>query len=89
MKGLVPDAILARKERFGFPVPLREWLVELAPWVDMNIAEMERLPFFEPGRVRQIWERVQSADKSITSAFLIWRWVFLAGWMRVFNVSYK
>jgi len=88
MQGMVPDEILARRERFGFPVPVREWLIELAPWVDMNLAELERLPFFQPGRVRQIWERVQSTDKSISSAFLIWRWIFLAGWIRVFDVSY-
>lgn len=87
MQGMVPDAILARRERFGFPAPVREWLIELAPWIDMNIAELERLPFLETGRVRQIWERVQSTDKSISSAFLIWRWIFLAGWMQVFDVS--
>jgi asparagine synthase (glutamine-hydrolysing) len=88
MKGLVPDAILARKERFGFPVPVREWLIELEPWVDMNIAELERLPFFEHGQIRQIWEHVQSTDKSISAAFLVWRWIFLGGWLRVFKVSY-
>jgi asparagine synthase (glutamine-hydrolysing) len=88
MQGMVPDAILERRERSGFPVPVREWLIELAPWVDMNIAELERLPFFEPRRPRQIWERVQSTDKSISSAFLMWRWIFLAGWLRVFDVSY-
>jgi asparagine synthase (glutamine-hydrolysing) len=87
MRGLVPNTILARRERSGFPVPIREWLGELAPWVDMNITELERFPFFEPRRVRQIWERVQSRDKSMFAAFLVWRWVFLAGWMRVFNVS--
>ncbi len=87
MRSLVPDAILARRERYGFPVPIREWLVELAPWVDKNIAELERLPFFEPRRVRQIWEGVQSNDNSTSAAFLIWRWIFLAGWVRVFDVS--
>jgi asparagine synthase (glutamine-hydrolysing) len=87
MRGIVPDAILSRRERFGFPVPVREWLDELAPWVDMNIAELESFPFFELRRVRQMWECVQSKDKSVSAAFLVWRWVFLAGWVRSFNVS--
>jgi asparagine synthase (glutamine-hydrolysing) len=86
MRGLVPDAILARKERSGFPVPVREWLDELAPWVDMNMTEIARLPFFEPRRVRQVWESVRSQNSSVPAAFLVWRWIFLAGWLRCLNV---
>ena len=87
MQGMVPNAILARKERSGFPVPVREWLDELAPWVDINMAEIERFPFLEPRRVRQIWESVRSLNKSMSRAFLVWRWVFLAGWVRHCNIS--
>jgi len=87
MRGLVPDAILTRTERLGFPVPVREWLRELEPWVDMNMKELERFPFFEPGEVRQIWDRVRSGGQSTLDAFLVWRWVFLAGWIRVFDIN--
>ena len=86
MRGLVPDAILARRERSGFPVPVREWLDELAPWVDMNMTEIVELPFFEPHRVRQVWESVRSQKASVSRAFLVWRWIFLAGWLRYMNV---
>jgi asparagine synthase (glutamine-hydrolysing) len=87
MRGLVPDAILARRERLGFPVPIREWLLELEPWVDRNIKEFECFPFFEPGGVRQIWDRVRSREQSTLDAFLVWRWVFLAGWVRAFDIN--
>jgi asparagine synthase (glutamine-hydrolysing) len=87
LRGLVPDAILTRKERLGFPIPVREWLIELSPWVRMNIEELKRLPFLEPDRVSRVWDSVQSGNESVQAAFLIWRWVFLAGWMQVFNVS--
>jgi asparagine synthase (glutamine-hydrolysing) len=87
MRGLVPDAILARRERSGFPVPVREWLEELAPWVEMNITEIVRLPFFEPHRVRQVWESVRLQKASVSRAFLVWRWIFLAGWLRYMNVG--
>jgi asparagine synthase (glutamine-hydrolysing) len=86
MRGLVPDAILARRERTGFRVPVSEWLDELAPWVDMHIAEIERLPFFKPRRVREVWESVRSRNTSVSSAFLVWRWIFLAGWLRYLKV---
>jgi asparagine synthase (glutamine-hydrolysing) len=86
LRGLVPDAILARKERSGFPVPVREWLCELAPWVEANIAEISCLPFLEPRRVRRVWESVRSQNASVTAGFLIWRWIFLSGWLRYLNV---
>lgn len=86
MRGLVPEAILGRKERSGFPVPVREWLYELAPWVEANMVEISCLPFLEPYRVHQIWESVRSQKASVAAGFLIWRWIFLSGWLRYLNV---
>lgn len=86
LRGLVPDAILARKERSGFPVPVREWLYELAPWVETNMTEISCLPFLEQRRVRQVWESVRSQSASVSAAFLLWRWIFLSGWLRHMNV---
>jgi len=86
LRGLVPDALLARRERSGFPVPVREWLDELAPWVEMNMTEIAQLPFIEAHRVRHIWEAVRWQNASVSSAFLVWRWVFLAGWLRYLKV---
>jgi len=85
MRGMVPDAILGRKERTGFPVPVAEWLVELAPWVDSLMAEVERFPFLDGSQVREIWQRVRSKNGSVSAAFLIWRWIFLAGWLNYFG----
>jgi asparagine synthase (glutamine-hydrolysing) len=86
LRGLVPDAILERKERSGFPVPVKEWLDELGPWVETNITEISCLPFLEPRRVRQVWESVRLQNTSVSAAFLVWRWIFLAGWLRHMNV---
>jgi asparagine synthase (glutamine-hydrolysing) len=87
MRGMVPDAILSRKERAGFPVPVTEWLDELSPWVDSYMAEVEGFPFLLGNRVRQIWQRVRINNNSLPAAFLIWRWIFLAGWLRYCAVS--
>jgi len=84
MRGMVSDAILGRKERTGFPVPVAEWLVELAPWADSLTAEVERFPFLDGNRVRRIWQGVRSNSGSVPAAFLIWRWIFLAGWLNYF-----
>lgn len=86
MQGIGPDAILGRRERTGFPVPVREWLGELAPWVETNITEISCLPFLEPRVVRRIWGSVKSEGGSASEAFLVWRWIFLSGWLRLFDV---
>jgi hypothetical protein len=52
----------------------------------MKMTEIACLPFFEPGRVRQVWESVRSQNTSVSAAFLVWRWIFLAGWLRYLNV---
>jgi hypothetical protein len=82
LRGMVPDAILSRKERAGFPVPVTEWLDELTPWVDSYLVEVAGFPFLLGNRVRQIWQRIRVNNNSVPAAFLIWRWVFLAGWLR-------
>ena len=84
MRGMVPEAILGRKKRTGFPVPVAEWLVELAPWVDSLMAEVERFPFLDRNQVRPIWQGVRSNNGSVPAAFLIWRWIFLVGWLNYF-----
>ena len=86
MRGMVPEAILGRKKRTGFPVPVAEWLVELAPWVDSLMAEVERFPFLDGNQVRQIWQGVRSNNGSVPAAFLIWRWIFLVGWLNYFAI---
>jgi asparagine synthase (glutamine-hydrolysing) len=87
MRGMVPEAIITRRERSGFPVPVREWLDELGPWANSNMAELECLPFLVRNRVHQIWERVRSNGNSVPAALLVWRWIFMAGWLRYCAVS--
>ena len=86
LRGLVPDAILGRKQRSGFPVPVREWLCELAPWVDAAMKEVSNLPFLEPSQVGRMWESVRSRSGSMEIGFLVWRWILLCSWLRSLNV---
>lgn len=88
MRGMVPDAVIARTERFGFPVPVREWLQESADWMNGRMAETAQLPFLNESRVQEVWRSVSSgANHSLSAAFLVWRWFFLDCWLRCFNVK--
>ncbi|MBI1787426.1 MAG: asparagine synthase (glutamine-hydrolyzing) [Acidobacteria bacterium] len=87
MRGLVPDAILDRKDKMGFPVPLTSWIETLRPWVNELLDEASRIPAVNPDRVRKASDLAGSSEFS-ASAFLIWRLVFLAGWARRFQVVF-
>jgi asparagine synthase (glutamine-hydrolysing) len=89
MRGLVPDAILDRRERVGFPVPALEWLMILHPWVDRILWEVSGIPAIKLDQVRREWRAFSSRGHgSPASTFLIWRWVFLIAWARRFQVVF-
>ncbi len=89
MRGLVPDAILDRRDRLGFPVPAAEWLLALRPWVGGLLPEASQIPALNFAQVSRIWEAGTSAKTtSPPSTFLIWRWVSLIVWARRFRVVF-
>ena len=47
MRGIVPNAILDRKDKIGFATPERDWLFKANTWVDSQLAKAEDLPFFD------------------------------------------
>jgi asparagine synthase (glutamine-hydrolysing) len=50
MRGLVPDAVLDRRDKIGFATPERDWLRELRPWVE-SVLRSDRaaaVPVFAP-----------------------------------------
>jgi asparagine synthase (glutamine-hydrolysing) len=38
MRGIVPDAVLDRRDKLGFPTPERDWLMSLGPWVEQVLS---------------------------------------------------
>jgi asparagine synthase (glutamine-hydrolysing) len=88
LRGVVPNEVLERRERSGFPVPVVEWAAESASWMSGRIAELARLPFLNFDPVKQTWEKVVSGTARSEDAFLIWRWYFLDAWLRNFNVRW-
>ena len=38
MRGIVPDAILDRRDKIGFATPEQRWLTTLRPWVEQALA---------------------------------------------------
>jgi asparagine synthase (glutamine-hydrolysing) len=86
MRGLVPDAILDRKDKIGFATPERRWLTALAPWVDRLLAgEVARaLPVLHVHRVTAEWRAVRDGRGAFD--FRIWRWLNLIRWVELRGV---
>ncbi len=80
MRGLVPDPILDRQDKIGFATPERDWLLELAPWVERRLdgEGAARIPALRAAGLRAAWRafRVRGASRD----FRVWRWVNLIEW---------
>lgn len=89
MRGIVPDAILERRDKIGFATPERRWLNELTPWVEgqLSTATPEEVPPLDADGVRAEWEAVIRGRRPFD--FRVWRWLNLLAWVRVFGVDFS
>ena len=88
MRGLVPDAILDRRDKIGFATPDRLWAQALRPWFARVLgSETARsLPWLRAGEALKALER--RVARSQPFGFDLWRTVNLIRWIEVFDVSY-
>jgi asparagine synthase (glutamine-hydrolysing) len=88
LRGLVPDAILDRKDKIGFATPEKQWLTALRPWVqsvfDSEYAAL--LPMLNLDAVRADWNAALSGQRPFD--FRIWRWINLVRWAEQFQVTF-
>jgi len=78
MRGIVPDAILDRKDKIGFATPERDWLLNIDSWVDSKFVQAEDLPFFNVPELKKEWRKIVSG--SVPFDFRCWRWLNLISW---------
>src|SRR5579883_476984 len=88
MRGLVPDAILDRRDKIGFATPDRLWARALRPWFARVLgSETARsLPWLRAAEALEALER--RVARSQAFGFDLWRTVNLIRWIEVFDVSY-
>ena len=88
MRGLVPDAILDRRDKIGFATPDRLWAQALRPWFARVLrSETARsLPWLRATEALDALDR--RVARSEAFGFDLWRTVNLVRWIEVFDVSY-
>jgi asparagine synthase (glutamine-hydrolysing) len=89
MRGIVPDAILDRRDKLGFVTPEGNWLKFLDGWVRMILGSeaARQLPFLNLGVARQEWDSIRKGRRPLD--FRVWRWVNLIRWTEELGVLYS
>ena len=80
MRGLVPDAILDRRDKIGFATPEHEWLLELRPQIERLLSSetAARIPALRAEVLRSEWRAI--CEKGRRRDFRVWRWVNMIEW---------
>jgi asparagine synthase (glutamine-hydrolysing) len=88
MRGLVPDAILDRRDKIGFATPDRLWAQALRPWFARVLGSdaARSLPWLRPAEALKALERRLARSQAF--GFDLWRTVNLIRWIEVFDASY-
>jgi asparagine synthase (glutamine-hydrolysing) len=88
MRGLVPDAILERKDKIGFATPEKEWLGTLQPWIETVLASdvARKMPVLDMATIRKEWEAMRQGKSHFD--FRMWRWLNLIRWAEIFSVTF-
>lgn len=88
MRGLVPDAILDRKDKKGFPTPELSWLRSTAPWVERVLREAQdplKAPFLRYDRLMKEWSSVLEGRGRFD--FRFWRWINVLRWVELVGID--
>lgn len=78
MRGIVPDAILDRRDKIGFTTPEREWLTALGPIARGWLADAENIPFVRHRNLTAAFDDVMSDRKCFS--WQLWRWINYVRW---------
>ena len=87
MKGIVPDEVLARKDKIAFATPEQSWLLYLNPWIQtvLDSEAARNIPFLNIASMRESWQEV--VQRGRTFSFTVWRWLNFIRWVDFWNVS--
>ncbi len=87
MRGLVPEAILDRRDKIGFATPERQWLAKLPPQMMAAVTDLAAgdLPMLRRDSVRSACAKLQSG--TLPTAVPVWRWLNLLLWSRLMGVA--
>jgi asparagine synthase (glutamine-hydrolysing) len=88
LRGLVPDAILDRRDKIGFATPSQRWMRELQPWIDRlrQSDAARRIAAFNPAGLHRELQRGLAGNARAGGN--VWRWISLVRWAERYDLSF-
>jgi asparagine synthase (glutamine-hydrolysing) len=88
MRGIVPDAILDRRDKIGFATPEREWMRTMDNWVVQTLRSeaAAAIPFLDLQAMQREWEAISQGKQSFDHR--VWRWINLIHWSEKLQLEY-
>lgn len=89
LRGLVPDAILDRRDKVGFATPEQRWLTSQREWVLATLGgeTARRVPALHVPAMLQEWQALENGHVGFDWRF--WRWLNLILWAERFGVRFE
>ena len=81
MRGIVPDAILDRRDKIGFATPERDWFLEMAPMMREWLRDAGDVPFLDRDALLSAFDAVVAGRAAFS--WQVWRWVNYVRWYRL------
>ena len=78
LRGIVPDAILDRRDKIGFATPERQWLTQIAPQAREWLREDTGLPFLDQPRILAEFDAMIAGRRPFS--WQAWRWINFTRW---------
>ena len=85
MRGLVPDAVLDRKDKVGFATPERQWIHVLSDWVEATLADAASAPFLRMDAARKEWRSIRDGHSPFD--WRVWRWLCYVRWAQLMKIE--
>lgn len=78
MRGIVPDAVLDRRDKVGFATPQDRWLSAARPWLDELVSLAETLPMIRHGSLPAAIDAAAADGQPLPD--YVWRAANLGHW---------
>lgn len=73
---ILPNEVVWRRHKMGFPFPIREWLQHSKDVVETNLSGVD-CPYLSSGKLMESYD-----DLAIHSPYLLWRFISLTLWWK-------
>ncbi|VFR16771.1 Asparagine synthetase [glutamine-hydrolyzing] [plant metagenome] len=81
LRGLVPDAILDRRDKIGLVTPEHQWLKDFAPQAREWLADSQDIPFLNTRALLDAFDAIIQGKQPFS--WQAWRWINFVRWYRV------